>query len=66
MSKALRFLQITPKHPGFPFFFPYFNDENFIPKYREGSYRFRFNFTYIEATIRGKISRERFCKNSSQ
>ena len=26
MSKALRFLQITPKHQGFPFL-PYFNDK---------------------------------------
>ena len=64
MSKELRFLQITAKQQDF--FYHISNDKSFIPKYPDKrSYRFRFNFTNIEATIGGKSSRERFCRNSS-
>ena len=66
MSKALHFLQITAKQQYCPFF-TVLKPQKLHPKIsRKCSYRFRLNFTNIEAAIGGKSSRERFWKNSSQ
>ena len=64
ISKALSFLQITAEHQDCPVFKTIETD---IPKYLDNcQYRFRLNFTNIEAIIGGKSSREKFWKNSSQ
>ena len=61
MSKAHRFLQITAKHQDFPFLYRISKDKKLYPKMsRQLSYRFRFNFTNIEASIGGKSSCDRF------
>ena len=58
MSKALRFLEITAEHQDCPFFYSILNHKNFIPKYLGNApYKFRLNFTNIEAAIGGKGSR---------
>ena len=61
MSKALRFLRITPEHQDRPFFYSISNQKNFIPKYLDlRSYRFRLNFTNVEATMGTKSCRDDF------
>ena len=66
MSKTLRLVQITVEHQDCPFFYRISSHKNFFPKYLDNAFRFRLNFTNIEAAIVGKSSGKRFWKNSSQ
>ena len=66
MSKALRFPQITTKHQDFPFFTLFLTIKISSQNISITLLQFRFNFMNIEATIGGKSSHERFCKNSSK